>query len=67
MSRAVVGMVGGSSVGVSSCVGGGGWWMILCWVGWCRDGKKRVRAVGQSSWVQEYMPTVLQIDWSAKW
>jgi hypothetical protein len=30
MSRAVVGMVSGSSVGVSGYVGGGGWWMILC-------------------------------------
>jgi hypothetical protein len=67
MSRVVVGMVGGSSVGVSSGVGGGGWWMILCWVSSCREQKKRVGAVGQSCWVQEYMPTVLQIDWSARW
>ncbi len=59
MSKVVVGMVGGSSVGVSSCVGGGGWLMILCWVSSCREWKKCVGAVGQSCWVQEYMPTVL--------
>jgi hypothetical protein len=48
MLRAVVGMVGGSSVGVSSCVGGGAWWMILCWVSLSRERKKHVGAVGQS-------------------
>ncbi len=41
--------------------------MILYWVSSCRERKKRVKAVGQSCWVQEYMPTVLQIDWLAKW
>jgi hypothetical protein len=40
MSKVVVGMVGGSSVGVSSGVGGGGWWMILCWVSSCRERMK---------------------------
>jgi hypothetical protein len=33
-------------VGVSSCVGGEGWWMILCRVSLCRAWKKRVGAVG---------------------
>jgi hypothetical protein len=41
--------------------------MILCWVSLCREQKKRVGAVRQSCWVQEYMPTVLQIDWLARW
>jgi hypothetical protein len=67
MARVVVGMVGGSSMDVGSYVGGGGWWMILCRVRLCRERKKSVGAVGQSYWVQEYMPTVLQIDWLARW
>jgi hypothetical protein len=46
MLSAVVAMVSGSSVGVSGCVGGGGWWRILCWVILCREWTKHVGAVG---------------------
>jgi hypothetical protein len=52
------GMVLGSSGVVSGCVGGGGWWRILCWVSSCTEWKKPVGAVRQACWVQEYMPTV---------
>ncbi len=30
-----------------------------------RERKKRVGEAGQECWVQEYMPTIVQIDWSA--
>jgi len=32
-----------------------------------RERKKRVGEAGQECWVQEYMSTIVQIDWSARW